>query len=88
MKNGIPYVLEAMKIHKDSLEVTQQGLACLFCILSHDPFTKMNIHNARTQALTNGINDISQYASNKFPKHSDIKTTVKGLQEQIFCDWS
>jgi hypothetical protein len=77
-----------IKFHSNVLDISQQGFALLYCVLSFDSKSKFNLHKAKSQALAHGIIDVVYYAQKTFGKHKDLMATIQAIQEEIFKDWS
>merc|ERR1711998_592177 len=60
--NGLDIAMDAMKSHMKDADVIHQGIIMLTNILSRDSKAKMNLANARQQALACGVVDVVQAA--------------------------
>lgn len=88
LKNGIPRVIDALKVLPDQLDLHQQAFMLLFVILAHDPHSKVNLASARQAALTNGLFDVIQASQKKFKTAEDIQLSTKSILDLLIADWS
>ena len=88
LKNGIPRVIDALKLIPDQMDLHQQAFMLLFIILAHDPHSKVNLASARQAALTNGLFDVIQASQKNFKTAEDIQLSTKSILDLLIADWS
>lgn len=88
VSGGIPAAIGSLKLYPDDLGLNRQGLALLMLLLSEDPKAKVNLHNARQIALTNGIVDVVHQLQRRFPDEEDVAKTTSHILDLLIIGWS
>lgn len=87
VKDGLTIILKGLKSFPKVVEINQQGIALLCSILTDDPHSKMNLHDARKIALQNDIVDILHLAQKTFRDVDDIQATSKFILNTLISNW-